>query len=90
MLLSNKQTQITRERKKSSYQFHLSSLERNKFKNSRKTFNKMLRQGTRKAYVIGVGMTKFEKPGRRENFDYPDMAKESVGLALNDAKIRFI
>ena len=40
--------------------------------------------------MIGVGMTKFEKPGRRENFDYPDMAKESVGLALNDAKIRFI
>jgi hypothetical protein len=30
-----------------------------------------------KVYVIGVGMTKFEKPGSRENFDYPDMAKES-------------
>ena len=25
----------------------------------------------RKVYVIGVGMTKFEKPGRRDNFDYP-------------------
>ena len=25
----------------------------------------------RKVYVVGVGMTKFEKPGRRENFDYP-------------------
>jgi len=22
-------------------------------------------------------MTKFEKPGRREDFDYPDMAKEA-------------
>ena len=49
----------------------------------------MLRNGARKCYVIGVGMTKFEKPGRRENFDYPDMAKESVSLALKDAKIRF-
>ena len=25
---------------------------------------------------VGVGMTKFEKPGRREGWDYPDMAKE--------------
>ena len=48
----------------------------------------MLRTGARKCYVIGVGMTKFEKPGRRDNFDYPDMAKESVSLALKDAKIR--
>jgi sterol carrier protein 2 len=49
----------------------------------------MLRNGFRKAYVVGVGMTKFEKPGRRDNFDYPDMAKESVGMALDDAKIRW-
>ena len=27
-----------------------------------------------KVYVVGVGMTKFEKPGRRENWDYPQMA----------------
>lgn len=25
----------------------------------------------RKVYVVGVGMTKFEKPGRRNDFDYP-------------------
>lgn len=31
----------------------------------------------------------FEKPGRRENFDYPDMAKEAVTKALNDAKISY-
>lgn len=31
----------------------------------------------------------FEKPGRRENFDYPDMVKESVGKALADAKITY-
>ena len=30
----------------------------------------------RKVYVIGVGMTKFEKPGSKE-WDYPDMAKEA-------------
>ena len=30
-------------------------------------------------------MTKFEKPGKREDFDYPDMAKEAVTNALTDA-----
>jgi len=42
-----------------------------------------------KVYVIGCGMTKFEKPGRRENFDYPDMAKEAITKALADAKISY-
>jgi len=42
-----------------------------------------------KAYVVGVGMTKFEKPGRRENFDYPDMAKEAVENALTDAGLKY-
>jgi acetyl-CoA acyltransferase len=41
-----------------------------------------------KAYVIGVGMTKFEKPGSRE-WDYPDMAKESGTKALEDAGISY-
>lgn len=40
-----------------------------------------------KVYVVGVGMTKFEKPGRRDDFDYPQMAVESVTKALQDAKI---
>ncbi|XP_012543175.1 non-specific lipid-transfer protein [Monomorium pharaonis] len=40
-----------------------------------------------KVYVIGVGMTKFEKPGSRNNFDYPDMAKEAVTKALEDARV---
>ena len=35
--------------------------------------------------MIGVGMTKFEKPGRRENWDYPQMAKEAGTRALEDA-----
>ncbi|QKT05948.1 lipid-transfer protein [Gordonia sp. X0973] len=47
-----------------------------------------------KVYVIGVGMTKFEKPGRRQNadgsaWDYPDMALESGTNALNDAGIDY-
>ena len=31
----------------------------------------------------------FEKPGRRDNFDYPDMAHEAVSKALKDAKIEY-
>ncbi|XP_070775071.1 sterol carrier protein 2 isoform X3 [Enoplosus armatus] len=30
-----------------------------------------------RVFVIGVGMTKFDKPGARDNYDYPDMAKEA-------------
>jgi acetyl-CoA acyltransferase len=43
---------------------------------------------TNKAYVIGVGMTKFEKPQTRE-WDYPDMARESGTNALEDAGIDY-
>jgi acetyl-CoA acetyltransferase len=39
-------------------------------------------------YVIGVGMTKFEKPGSRE-WDYPDMAEEAGKKALADAGIDY-
>lgn len=31
----------------------------------------------------------FEKPGKRQNFDYPDMAKEAAHKALADAKIHY-
>ena len=44
---------------------------------------------TERVYVVGVGMTKFEKPGRREGWDYPHMAKESGTKALEDAGIGF-
>ena len=37
-----------------------------------------------KTYVIGVGMTKFDKPGTKEG-DYPDWAKEAGEKALADA-----
>jgi acetyl-CoA acyltransferase len=42
-----------------------------------------------RTYVVGVGMTKFEKPGRREDWDYPQMAKESGTKALEDAGIAY-
>jgi sterol carrier protein 2 len=42
----------------------------------------------RKVYVIGVGMTKFEKPGARE-WDYPVMGREAAERALADAGIAY-
>jgi len=42
-----------------------------------------------RVFVVGVGMTKFEKPGRRKGWDYPDMALESGTKALADAGIDY-
>jgi sterol carrier protein 2 len=42
----------------------------------------------RKVFVIGVGMTKFEKPGSKD-WDYPDMAKEAGTKALADAGVAY-
>ncbi|WP_179466425.1 lipid-transfer protein [Mycolicibacterium vinylchloridicum] len=42
-----------------------------------------------RVFVIGVGMTKFEKPGRREGWDYPEMAQESGSKALEDAGVDY-
>ena len=41
----------------------------------------------KKAYVVGVGMTKFEKPGSKD-WDYPDMGREAGTKALEDAGIQ--
>ncbi|GAB2818809.1 lipid-transfer protein [Actinocorallia aurea] len=41
-----------------------------------------------RVYVVGVGMTKFEKPGSKD-WEYPDMAKEAVGKALEDAGLSY-
>jgi acetyl-CoA acyltransferase len=41
-----------------------------------------------RVFVIGVGMTKFEKPFARD-WDYPDMARESGQAALADAGIDY-
>ena len=43
----------------------------------------------RKVFVVGVGMTKFEKPGSREGWDYPQMAEEAGTKALQDAGIPY-
>jgi len=43
----------------------------------------------KKVFVIGVGMTKFEKPGSREGWDYPDMALEAGTKALADAGVAY-
>ncbi|MFF4451471.1 lipid-transfer protein [Streptomyces goshikiensis] len=41
-----------------------------------------------KSYIVGVGMTKFEKPESRD-WQYWDMAKEAGGAALADAGIGY-
>jgi acetyl-CoA acyltransferase len=41
-----------------------------------------------KAYVAGVGMTKFEKPGRSER-KYPEFVAEAVADALADAGVSY-
>ena len=43
---------------------------------------------SQRTFVIGVGMTKFEKPGSKEG-DYPDWAKEAGEKALADAGIPY-
>jgi acetyl-CoA acetyltransferase len=41
-----------------------------------------------RTFVIGVGMTKFDKPGTKDG-DYPDWAKEAGEKALADAGIPY-
>ncbi|MCW3016827.1 MAG: lipid-transfer protein [Solirubrobacterales bacterium] len=43
---------------------------------------------SQRTFVIGVGMTKFDKPGTKEG-DYPDWAKEAGEMALADAGIAY-
>ncbi len=43
---------------------------------------------SQRTYVIGVGMTTFDKPGTKEG-DYPDWVKEAGELALADADIAY-
>jgi acetyl-CoA acetyltransferase len=44
--------------------------------------------GGNRTFVVGVGMTKFDKPGTKEG-DYPDWAKEAGEKALADAGIPY-
>jgi acetyl-CoA acyltransferase len=41
-----------------------------------------------RTFVVGVGMTKFDKPGTKEG-DYPDWAEEAGRLALDDAGVDY-
>src|SRR5262249_1385799 len=49
----------------------------------------MAAKNLRRVFVVGVGMTKFEKPGRREGWDYPGMVQEAGTKALKDAGIDY-
>uniref|UniRef100_A0A6I8N2Y1 Sterol carrier protein 2 n=2 Tax=Ornithorhynchus anatinus TaxID=9258 RepID=A0A6I8N2Y1_ORNAN len=42
-----------------------------------------------RVFVVGVGMTKFEKPGLQGALDYPEMAKEAGQRALADAQVPY-
>ncbi|KAK6183067.1 hypothetical protein SNE40_010615 [Patella caerulea] len=42
----------------------------------------------RRVFVVGVGMTKFEKPFAKK-WDYPDMAREAGQAALGDAGLQY-
>lgn len=42
---------------------------------------------TKKVFVIGVGMTKFERP--KPLVEYTDLGKEAIIKALNDSKIDY-
>ncbi|HWC09304.1 MAG TPA: lipid-transfer protein, partial [Solirubrobacterales bacterium] len=41
-----------------------------------------------RTYVIGVGMTKFDKPGSKPG-DYPDWVEEAGSMALEDAGVSY-
>ncbi|MCW2992496.1 MAG: putative lipid-transfer protein [Solirubrobacterales bacterium] len=43
---------------------------------------------SRRVFVVGVGMTKFAKPGTKEG-DYHDWAREAGEMALADAGVRY-
>ncbi|XP_032152868.1 non-specific lipid-transfer protein isoform X1 [Sapajus apella] len=43
----------------------------------------------RRVFVVGVGMTKFKKPGAENSRDYPDLAREAGQKALADAQIPY-
>ncbi|KRX07791.1 Thiolase-like protein [Pseudocohnilembus persalinus] len=42
-----------------------------------------------RVFVVGCGMTKFIKPGKPGNPDYPLMCKQAVSRALRDANLTF-
>lgn len=43
----------------------------------------------RRVFVVGVGMTKFMRPGPVKNYDYPEMIQEAVEKCLKDAELKY-
>ena len=43
---------------------------------------------TARTFVVGVGMTKFDKPGKKDG-DYPDWARDAGERALEDAGVAY-
>ncbi|CAG2109706.1 unnamed protein product [Medioppia subpectinata] len=43
----------------------------------------------RRVFVVGVGMTKFVRPGVNKLLDYPQMVSEAVTNALNDSRLQY-
>lgn len=41
-----------------------------------------------RVFVIGVGMTKFMKPGKHD-FEYTDLSKQAIERALRDSNISY-
>lgn len=39
--------------------------------------------------MVGVGMTRFVRPGVNKLLDYPQMVAEAVNMALNDSKLKY-
>lgn len=41
-----------------------------------------------RVFVVGVGMTKFYRPGKHSN-DYPELANQAMRRALRDSNVNF-
>ena len=43
----------------------------------------------KKVFVIGVGLTKFYKPSRKDIGDYPQFAPQAIRRALRDSGVKY-
>lgn len=48
-----------------------------------------MEKSKRRVFVVGVGMTKFIRPGREGNPDYPQMGKQAILRALRDSGLQY-
>jgi acetyl-CoA acyltransferase len=47
-----------------------------------------MRSKGNRVFVVGVGMTKFMRPGKHK-FDYPDLGELAARRALRDANVKY-